>query len=1004
MAKLRVQMVPNALNLVSGESGIHTLVRKYFEHAKEGTDYSFEFAAPNDMSFDVLAVHAGMTNEIPNSAPMVAHLHGLYWTADLPVQEWQHRANKSVINSIRYSTVVTVPSQWVAETFRRDAHMNPIVIPHGIDVKEWLHDEPNEGYVLWNKNRDSDVCDPIAVNVLAKYSPNTKFMSTFAKEGATPNVKTTGVVKHDVMRRMVQRCNVYLSTAKETFGIGILEAMAAGKPVLAFGHGGVLNLIEHGVSGYLAKPDDYDDLMKGLAYCQRHAAVLGANGRRIVYKRSWHRTMRMLSDTYQMAYDLYNAVPSITVVIPCFNKAETLERAVRSAVNQNAVEHEVIIVDNNSGDDSYDIARMLEAEFENVSVLKCGAQGVAHARNMGIFNATTKYVCCLDADDEIQPDFLNACVSALESDASIGMAYTKLEAVNPDGTSKISDWPDEYDYNRSLQRHNPVPTCCVFKREAALRLGGYRQRYAPTGAGSEDAEFWLRMGSLGLAGKLVDQRPLFRYHLGGAVSGNPSYREKDWLGWHPWVADRQHPILSIARPVNNVSHSVRQYDEPLISVVIPCSKDHVGHLIDALDSLEAQTFRKWEAIVVLDGVEVPSMLVESFPFVRWAWMKENVGAGACRNKGASMARAKLLLFLDADDWLDPKCMEQLYSVNRVDGAITYSDYLGYATIDMDMASKLRIDNRLVEYNNESQEAVIKHYAADYDCARAQRQPELNQGQFYIWNLITSLVSKEIFDEVGGFDETMVSWEDWDLWLRIAKRGHCFERVKMPLVHYRFGTGSRREIGRQEHESLLSYLSEKYEREEVMPCGGCGGRSNRKGNAVRPPAAVSGAGVGGSAKILQMTSENMIMVRLIDGNHGGHPIRIRDHSDNRMYDYNYHKHGDEFLIREDHATRYPDKFQRVLPTAKREVKMPETVVEQVEESLSAPNDLAELYALPLDDLMELGLSKRQMREFREIHNLISFSDVATAPMDTLLKVKGIGTVTARRIQRLAGTKV
>ena len=76
---MKVLMVPNALNLISGESGIHTLVRKYFEHLPKA---GVELVEPGSDSFDVIAVHAGMSKQYAKDAPLVSHLHGLYWTAD----------------------------------------------------------------------------------------------------------------------------------------------------------------------------------------------------------------------------------------------------------------------------------------------------------------------------------------------------------------------------------------------------------------------------------------------------------------------------------------------------------------------------------------------------------------------------------------------------------------------------------------------------------------------------------------------------------------------------------------------------------------------------------------------------------------------------------------------------------------------------------------------------------------------------------------------------------
>lgn len=877
--RIRVKMIPNALNLVSGESGIHTLVRAWTKHLPA---VGIDLVDQKTSSFDVLAIHAGMTREYPTAAPLCAHLHGLYWTADYKADRWEYRANRDVIDSVRHATTVTVPSAWVAETLHRDMHLSPEIVGHGIDWDDWQHKEPNEGYVLWNKNRVGDVCSPAPVGELAIRFPHQRFLTTFAPDRPMPNIKATGVVPHIQMRKMVQRAAVYLATTKETWGIGIVEAMAAGTPVLGFRQGGILDTVEHGVSGYLARPGDYDDLARGLAYCLKHRDVLGANARAAARQFTWRRVAEQLAGIYTETIERFNQPALTTVVIPCYNYAEQLPRAVESAAAQAAA---VIIVDNNSTDDTATVARRLAEQFPNVRYVNEPAQGVAHARNRGIREATTKYVACLDADDMIEPGFVETCVKALEADRSLGIAYTRLRWVKADGSTGLSDWPGEYNYDAFLKRRNQVPTCSVFRREMWQRLGGYRQRFAPAGAGAEDAEFFLRAGALGWGAKLATQQALFVYSWGtGQVSGNRAYQEADWLAGKPWVEDKLHPFASLATPANQ-SHPVRQYDAPVISVVIPCGPNHKGYLVDALDSLEAQTYRRWEAIVTTDGWTAGDELRQAFPFVRWV-TGEGKGAGHARNLGVSHARAGLLLFLDADDWLRPTALAKLLMAWNRTKSIAYSDYAGHAHIEGESdIAQLKVAGRLESYDERTHAAVVIHRAYDYDCAEALRQPRIyRNGEFYIWNLITSLTPQAWHDEIGGFDEAMPSWEDWDYWLRMARAGKCFTRIAEPLVDYRFYSGTRRETGRQNHESLLHYMSSKYKETDPMPCSGCGGRAPVHVGPGPTMAAAQSQGI-------QMNANDIVWVQLADGNEGQHPIIGHATRTN----YGYRAHGDLFKM-------------------------------------------------------------------------------------------------------------
>ena len=901
-------------------SGITTVVKKYYAIAQK---CSIEFVTGEDKEYDLVAVHAGMAQPAID-IPMVAHCHGLYWTAHYDANEWESQANKYVMGNVRRADVTTVPSEWVAETFQRDMHMDPIILPHGVDTDEWTPINKPMDYVLWNKNRDSDVCTTEFIQELARLRPDRQFISTFGTN--TENFHTIGTKLYEEMREIVRMSGVYVNTTEETFGIGILEAMASGKPILAFNNGGAAELVEHGVNGYLARVGDTEDLANGLDWCFKHRKILGENSREISLEWSWDSVGERLFKIYEYAIGVHNRPKDVSVIIPCYNKQETLKRAVDSVLAQTRPASEIIIVDNNSTDLSRDLAQQLSREHDTVSYTNAHEQGVAHARNRGLFIATSNYVACLDADDEIKPDFLKICCAELDKPNGADLAYTGLEVVKEDGSTSLSEWPGPYDPVAFYNERNQVPTCCVFRTKIALRLGGFRQRYAPDGAGAEDAEFWLRMLKHGYIGKKVIRDGLFRYHIGGTVGGNPEYREVDWKYFHRDLGISGVPLGSGAL----FDAPVQKYNEPIVSVIIPCTDNHIQYLWDVLDSLESQTFPFWEAIVVMDGkydMDKMAILKAAFPFIKLNFTEgENgggKGAGAARNAGVSIARGQFILYCDADDWLVPTCIEEmLRTANENPGSIIYSDYIGRAFGVTD-PEQFERNGRLIHYDPSDQFAIIRYKAFEYDCETAQRQPEIDSnGEFYIWNLVTSLVPIELHKKIGGFDEVMESWEDWDYWIRMARYGFCFIRLPEELVSYRFYTGSRREIGRQLAGKLLDYLRTKYEGEPKMACGGCG----RKRSA---PVAIPD----NNPPIAAYSSNDMVRVRFIKETFG-EPISIRDQDTNQLHDYGFRKGGDIFMMLRKHAEMQPNRYE-ILPSEPVPVVKPEPQMEQ-----EAPKPIAQ----------------------------------------------------------------
>ncbi|MFZ4616961.1 MAG: glycosyltransferase family 2 protein [Rectinemataceae bacterium] len=124
-------------------------------------------------------------------------------------------------------------------------------------------------------------------------------------------------------------------------------------------------------------------------------------------------------------------------------------------------------------------------------------------------------------------------------------------------------------------------------------------------------------------------------------------------------------------PVNasmeaGLSKAVRESAMPDISIVIPYY-NAIEYLVDCLDSLDSQTFAKWEAIVVEDAspnkdetATVISKLDD--PRITLVRHAENRGAGAARNTGFKAARSGLLLPLDSDDMLAPTFLDETMGI------------------------------------------------------------------------------------------------------------------------------------------------------------------------------------------------------------------------------------------------------------------------------------------------------------------------------------------------------
>ena len=99
----------------------------------------------------------------------------------------------------------------------------------------------------------------------------------------------------------------------------------------------------------------------------------------------------------------------VSVVIPAYNSAQTIMRAVESVRRQSYAPYEVIVVDDGSTDGTADIVKA----FPDVTYYYQENSGPAAARNLGVAKASGRLVAFLDADDRWQPEKLQKCVNAL---------------------------------------------------------------------------------------------------------------------------------------------------------------------------------------------------------------------------------------------------------------------------------------------------------------------------------------------------------------------------------------------------------------------------------------------------------------------------------------------------------------------------------------------------------------------------------------------------------------
>jgi glycosyltransferase involved in cell wall biosynthesis len=149
--------------------------------------------------------------------------------------------------------------------------------------------------------------------------------------------------------------------------------------------------------------------------------------------------------TKASSVQLSTECPLVSVVVPCYNRAKLIPRAVRSVQEQSFESLEIVLVDDGSSDDTVSVVERLKANEHRIRFLRHERnRGEAAARNTGVRNARGKYIAFLDSDDEWLPCKLKSQFELLSQtgDKPVG-CVTSLFQSSPDGrTDRIHDWSD----------------------------------------------------------------------------------------------------------------------------------------------------------------------------------------------------------------------------------------------------------------------------------------------------------------------------------------------------------------------------------------------------------------------------------------------------------------------------------------------------------------------------------------------------------------------------------
>ena len=186
--------------------------------------------------------------------------------------------------------------------------------------------------------------------------------------------------------------------------------------------------------------------------------------------------------------------PAVSVIIPTYNRANLVAKAIKSVLSQTYQDFEIIVIDDGSTDNTEEIIRSFKDKRVKYIKKYKENKGSSVARNIGIKVARGKYIALLDSDDEWLPEKLDKQIKVLQSESpEVGVVYSNLCYIDENGKSmnKLRNPKKEGYIYEDLFGKNCVgtPSTVLIRKECFHQVGLFDDLLNAM----EDWDMWIRI-------------------------------------------------------------------------------------------------------------------------------------------------------------------------------------------------------------------------------------------------------------------------------------------------------------------------------------------------------------------------------------------------------------------------------------------------------------------------------------------------------------------------------
>lgn len=278
----------------------------------------------------------------------------------------------------------------------------------------------------------------------------------------------------------------------EGFGLGLVEAMAAGVPCIAYASEGATEILDTPETRFALVPINQLD-----ALSEKLEAVLSlpelelANWQSALTERA--KAFDSIASVQNLQTVYQQLTPKISILLPVYNGADCVLKAVRSVLSQSYPHWELIVIDDGSTDAT--LVTLAEIDDARVRVFSRSNQGVAAARNFGFTQSTGDYIAFIDADDVWLSNKLAEEVRVIRAHTQgglpTGLVYSSYFAVDDSG--RLLNLPGIYrengDLSEAVLEHEGIflPSTALVHRTVFETVGGFQ-----TACYHEDRVFFIQ--------------------------------------------------------------------------------------------------------------------------------------------------------------------------------------------------------------------------------------------------------------------------------------------------------------------------------------------------------------------------------------------------------------------------------------------------------------------------------------------------------------------------------